>query len=914
MAGIEYNMEVYYVVKRNNDKEEVSFDKILKRIKILSSSLNINSTMLTQKLVSQIYNEIPTSKIDELAAELCASMAPDHPDYLELASRIEISNLHKNTSPSFSETVVILYGNTDIHGILSPLISKKLYDIVLKNKTKLNSYIKYKRDSLIDFFGLKTLERSYLMRTHGKIVERPQHMFMRTALGIHGTDLKEALKTYDMMSEKYFIHATPTLFNSGTNRPQLSSCFLLAMKDDSIEGIFSTVKDCAMISKWAGGIGLHIHNIRSTGTTIRGTNGCSNGIVPMLRVFNNTARYVDQGGGKRNGSFAIYLEPWHADIVSFLALKKNTGSEEERARDLFYALWIPDLFMERVKAKGKWTLMCPDECPGLADCYGAEFVTLYERYEQEGRGKKTVEASDLWYSIVESQIETGTPYMLYKDACNRKSNQKNLGTIKSSNLCTEIIEYSSADEFAVCNLASIGLPNYVVDNPINLKSVKIYSVKKCKYCDMAKQLLLDNKIEYDEELLETSGDKTKLLNSINTECKDGACVLKSQARTFPQIFVDNKLIGGYTELSQLLTPKRSFDFDKLIKVVKIVTKNLDKVIDINYYPIPETERSNRRHRPIGIGIQGLADVFAMLGMPFDSPEAYALNEKISETIYYSAVETSIELAKKREVKMLKYKELLAASGADAAAAAAELHAELRPLEAELNRTEYLGTYSSFIGSPASEGKLQFDLWEAEPSAEMKTKWNKIKKDLAKYGMRNSLLIAPMPTASTSQILGNNECFEPFTSNIYIRRTLAGEFIMINRHLIRDLLKLKLWTSELKNTIIKENGSVQNIPSIPDNIKEIYKTVWEIGNKTLIDMSAARGKYICQSQSLNLFMADPEYARITSMHFYSWKKGLKTGQYFLRTKPKAKAQQFTIEPTAAISIVNSGPEDCEACGA
>jgi ribonucleoside-diphosphate reductase alpha subunit len=920
MAGIEYNMEVYYVLKRNNDKEEVSFDKILKRIKVLSTSLNINSTMLTQKLVSQIYNEIPTSKIDELAAELCASMAPDHPDYLELASRLEISNLHKNTSPSFSETVVILYSHKDVNGIPSPLVSKNLYDIVLKNKTKLNSYIKYKRDSLIDFFGLKTLERSYLMKTNGKIVERPQHMFMRTALGIHGTEIKEALKTYDMMSEKYFIHATPTLFNSGTDRPQLSSCFLLSMKEDSIEGIFSTIKDCAMISKWAGGIGLHAHNVRATGSSIRGTNGVSNGIVPMLRVFNNTARYVDQGGGKRNGSIAIYLEPWHADISSFLSLKKNTGSEEERARDLFYALWIPDLFMKRVLDKGKWTLMCPDECPGLADCYGDEFVALYERYEQEGRGKKTIEASDLWFSIVESQIETGTPYILYKDACNSKSNQQNLGTIKSSNLCTEIIEYSSPDEFAVCNLASIGLPNYIIDTPVTIdaKSVKIYSVKNCSYCEMVKQVMRDNNIQYEEDILETSGDKNKLLNSINMECKDGVCILKSkdqQVRTFPQIFIDDELIGGYTELLRLLEPKRSFDFDKLIKVVKIVTKNLDKVIDINYYPIPETERSNRRHRPIGIGIQGLADVFAILGMPFDSPEARALNEKISENIYYSAVETSIELAKKREVKMLKYKELLAAASGDDAAVA-ELREELRPLDAELNRSTYLGTYSSFIGSPTSEGKLQYDLWGAEPSAEMKTKWAKIKKDLAKYGMRNSLLIAPMPTASTSQILGNNECFEPFTSNIYIRRTLAGEFIVINRHLIRDLLKLNLWTADLKNTIIKEKGSVQNIPSIPDNIKEIYKTVWEIGNKALIDMSADRGKYICQSQSLNLFMAEPEYARITSMHFYSWKKGLKTGQYYLRTKPKASAQQFTIEPTASISLTkaNSGPEDCEACGA
>jgi ribonucleoside-diphosphate reductase alpha subunit len=920
------NMEVYYVTKRTNEKEEVSFDKILKRIKNMSSALNINSTMLTQKLVSQIYNEIPTCKIDELAAELCASMAPDHPDYLILASRLEISNLHKNTSPSFSETIVILYGNKDHSQIHSPLISTELYNIVLKNKTKLNSYIKYDRDSLIDYFGLKTLERSYLIKILGRIIERPQHLFMRTALGIHGDDIKEALKTYDMLSQKYFIHATPTLFNSGTNRPQLSSCFLLAMKDDSIDGIFSSIKDCAMISKWAGGIGIHIHNIRATNSIIRGTNGVSNGIVPMLRVFNNTARYVDQGGGKRNGSIAIYIEPWHADINSFLSLKKNTGSEEERARDLFYALWIPDLFMERVRDKGTWTLMCPDKCPGLSDVYGAEFNTLYEQYEREGRGIKTINAGDLWFSIIESQIETGTPYMLYKDACNSKSNQQNLGTIKSSNLCTEIIEYSSPTEFAVCNLASIGLPKYIIDNP-NIEKytkVKIYSVPDCRYCIMAKRLLNECHIDYVEEILDTKDTKKQLLDSINAnnvECKDGVCILKdgqNNVRTFPQIYIDDNHIGGYQELYTFLPPAKIFDFDKLIKVVKIITRNLDKIIDVNYYPIPETERSNKLHRPIGIGIQGLADVFAMLKMPFDSIEARALNEKIAETIYYSAVETSIELSKKREVKMNKLKELMVEHKNGSLSDTSEMdllrESLCNPLDEELNRDKYLGSYSSFIGSPANKGKLQYDLWGEEPSVEMKPRWNKVKKDLHKYGMRNSLLIAPMPTASTSQILGNNECFEPFTSNIYIRRTLAGEFIMINKHLIRDLLALGLWNTELKNTIIKENGSVQNIPYIPDNIKEIYKTVWEVGNKTLIDMSADRGKYICQSQSLNLFMADPEYSRITSMHFYSWKRGLKTGQYYLRTKPAAKAQQFTIEPDKSPVPNMMVPEDCEACGA
>jgi len=819
-------MEVDHVTKRNGELEETSFEKIQKRIKTLSTNgrtLNINPTRISQKICGEIYNKIPTNKIDELAAEICASLSTEHPDYTELASRIEISNLHKNTSPSYSETTRMLYENGK-----APLISKELYTFVEENKTKLNSYIKYKRDNLIDFFGLKTLQKSYLFKINGKIIERPQHLFMRVSLGIHGDSLKDALKTYDLMSEKYFIHATPTLFNAGTARPQLSSCFLLAMRDDSIDGIYSSLRDCALISKWAGGIGIHIHNIRGRKSAIKGTNGTSNGIVPMLRVFNNTARYVDQGGGKRQGSFAIYVEPWHCDIMSFLLLRKNHGNEEERCRDLFYGLWVPDLFMERVKSQGKWSLFCPDECPGLSDCYGEEFEKLYTKYESEGKYREQINANDLWYKIVESQIETGTPYICYKDACNNKSNQKNLGTIKSSNLCTEIIEYSSPDEFAVCNLASVGLSKYV-----------------------------------------------------NTE-------------------------------------KKVFDFDKLYKNVKVITKNLNKIIDINYYPLEETERSNRRHRPIGIGVQGLADVFAMLKIPFSSPEALELNERIFEMIYYSALETSMELSKKREIGMkqlvqLRTKETITLTEEETSLIDT-LTTELKPIDRELNREKYLGSYSSFEGSPASNGILQFDLWGEQPSEDMLPKWNKLKKDVQKYGIRNSLLLAPMPTASSSQILGNNEAFEAFTTNIGVRKTLAGEFVVLNKHLIYDLIELNLWNTELKNKIIENDGSVQNIDCIPDNIKEIYKTVWEIGNKTLIDMSAARGKYICQSQSLNLFMAEPDFRKITSMHFYSWKKGLKTGMYYLRTKAVSHAQKFTIEPKKKVIACSITNPDCDSCGA
>ena len=846
------SMEYEYVLKRNGSQERVYFDKINYRIEKLCSNLNINSTRVTRNITQKMYNGILTRELDELGAQIAASLSTEHPDYGVLASRIIISNHHKNTSPSFSETMRILYENTDVQGNQSPLISKELYDIVEENRAKLNDTIKYERDYLFDYFGFKTLERSYLMRVKsdtigkntlkGDVVERPQHMFMRVALGIHGSSIKDAINTYNLMSNKYFIHATPTLFNAGTRRPQLSSCFLLAMKEDSIDGIYSTLRDCAMISKWAGGIGLHIHNIRAKNSMIRGTNGISNGIVPMLRVFNNTARYVDQGGGKRNGSIAIYIEPWHKDIFDFLLLKKNHGNEEDRARDLFYALWVCDLFMRRVKENGKWTLFCPDRCPELSNTHGEEFEKIYLDYEKKGVGTE-VEAQKLWFAILESQIETGTPYLLFKDAANKKSNQKNLGTIKSSNLCTEIIEYSNSEQFAVCNLASIGLPMY----------------------------------------LENSDDSNGI-------------------------------------------PK--FNFKKLIEVTKVITRNLNKVIDINYYPVPETYRSNSLHRPIGIGVQGLADVFARLKIAFDSTEARTLNAQIFEAIYYGALAASCELAKEREDIIQEFIELseneeVYESITDNELEYDDLLEKMRKdyhiLDEELDREEFLGSYSSYIGSPMYNGQLQFDMWEGD--TELSLDWDLMRSEIKKYGVRNSLLLAPMPTASTSQILGNNECFEPFTTNIYLRRTLAGEFIVINKYLVNELLSLGIWNTDLKNKIVEANGSIQHLDEIPDNIKKIYKTVWETSNKTLIDMSADRGRFICQSQSLNLFIEKPSFNNLSSMHFYSWKSGLKTGLYYLRTRPVASAQKFTIEPKKkgtketekkVLACSRDNP-DCEACG-
>ncbi|XP_072333631.1 ribonucleoside-diphosphate reductase large subunit isoform X2 [Scyliorhinus torazame] len=738
------------------------FDKITSRIQKLCYGLNpdfVDPAQITMKVIQGLYSGVTTVELDTLAAETAATMTTKHPDYAILAARIAVSNLHKETKKVFCEVMEDLfnYVNPLTHNP-SPMISKETLDIVLENKDRLNSAIIYDRDFSYNFFGFKTLERSYLLKINGKVAERPQHMLMRVAVGIHKRDIDAAIETYNLLSERWFTHASPTLFNAGTNRPQLSSCFLLAMKDDSIEGIYDTLKQCALISKSAGGIGVAVSCIRATGSYIAGTNGNSNGLVPMLRVYNNTARYVDQGGNKRPGAFAIYLEPWHMDVFDFLELKKNTGKEEQRARDLFYALWIPDLFMKRVESNQDWSLMCPHDCPGLDETWGEEFETLYERYEQEGRARKVVKAQQLWYAIIESQTETGTPYMVYKDACNRKSNQQNLGTIKSSNLCTEIVEYTSNNEVAVCNLASVALNMYV-------------------------------------------------------------------------------------------TADRTYDFKKLADVTRVVVRNLNKIIEVNYYPIPEAEYSNKKHRPIGIGVQGLADTFILMRYPFESEEAQKLNIQIFETIYYAALDASCDLAKE------------------------------------------LGPYDSYQGCPVSKGILQYDMWNVTPTDLWD--WKELKVKIAKHGIRNSLLMAPMPTASTAQILGNNESIEPYTSNIYTRRVLSGEFQIANPHLLKDLTEQGLWSEEMKNQIISQNGSIQSIEGIPDDIKSLYKTVWEISQKTVIKMAADRGAYIDQSQSLNIHVAEPNYGKLTSMHFYGWKQGLKTGMYYLRTRPAANPIQFTL---------------------
>jgi ribonucleotide reductase alpha subunit len=805
------------VTKRNGKLEDISFDKILSRVKKLCQEANIqiNYSSLVMKVIDQLFDKIPTTRIDELTAEQCAALSTNHPDYGVLAGRVIVSNHQKNTCSSFSQVMEDLYNYTDSNGKHCPIISGKLWNVVRYNPELIDSWINYERDYLIDYFGFKTLERSYLFKINGKTVERPQHMWLRVSLGIHGNDLNSAKETYDLMSLKYFTHATPTLFNAGTPKAQLSSCYLIAMESDSLEGIFSTLTDCAQISKWAGGIGLHIHNIRANNSLIRGTNGLSTGIVPMLRVFNNTARFINQGG-KRNGSFAIYLEPWHPDIEDFLEMRKNHGDEEQRARDLFYALWVSDLFMERVKTNAEWSLFCPDECPGLASVYGQDFVDLYTKYETEGNARKTINARDLWFRILDAQMETGTPYLLYKDASNKKSNQKNLGTIMSSNLCCEILEYSDDKETAVCNLASIALPTFV-----------------------------------------------------NEETK-------------------------------------TFDYDKLHEVAKVVTNNLNNVIDINFYPTPKTKTSNLKHRPIGIGVQGLADTFILMDIPFHSDEAKEINKNIFETIYHAALEKSNEIAVER-TKMLK--PLLQGSRS-------LLLEQINEYDyVRLNKLpELLGAYSSFEGSPASEGILQFDLWGVQPSD--RYDWTKLKTSIHTSGLRNSLLVAPMPTASTSQILGFNECFEPLTSNLYSRRTLAGEFVVANKYLMRDLIKLGLWNEKIKNNIIANQGSIQQLTILPQHIRNKYKIVWEMPMKHLIDMSADRGAFICQSQSLNLWLEDPNYNNLTSMHFYSWSKGLKTGIYYLRRKAKHQAQQFTIEPEKnAKGEKDSEPDEiCEMCSA
>ena len=797
-----------HVIKRNTLCEDVSFDKVLNRLKNLSSDLNINVYELAQKVCSRIYDGVNTCELDELAAYLSSSMSIDNPDYSVLASRIIISNHQKNTSPSFSETIQILYNNKDIHGEDSPLVSDELYEIVNNNKEKLNNYIDYQRDFLFDYFGFKTLERAYLIKINKKIIERPQHLWMRVAIGIHGNDIKDVLETYDLMSKKYFTHATPTLFNSGTRRPQLSSCFLCSVNDDSISGIYDSLKEMALISKYAGGIGIHIHQVRSKGSHIRGTNGTSNGIIPMLRVFNNTARYVDQAG-KRLGSIAVYLETWHSDIEAFLELKKNHGSEEERCRDLFLALWVSDLFMKRVKENKKWSLMCPDKCRGLSDVYGKEFEELYEKYENEEKYTKQINAQDLWFKILEAQIEQGVPYILYKDAANNKSNQKNIGTIKSSNLCAEVLIHSSPEETGVCNLASICLPTYINDN--------------------------------------------------------------------------------------------QFNFEKLHSVVKTIVKNLNKVIDINFYPIEKGRVSNLRHRPIGIGVQGLADVFMILEYPFESKEASKLNNEIFETIYHAAVEASMELAKKRG----KIIDDILNNNSDL-----DINKYVNEFENDIIKTKYKGAYSSFEGSPISQGLFQFDLWKENPSD--RYDWELLRNDIKEYGIRNSLLLSPMPTASTSQIMGFNESFEPITNNIYQRKTLSGEFIVINKYLIKKLIDKGLWNKEMKDTIILYEGSVQNIKEIDQDLKDLYKTSWEIKQKKIIDMSADRGKYICQTQSLNIFMEEPDFQKLSSMHFYGHSKGLKTGSYYLRTKPKAKTQQFTIDPDFAKRKMRCADENADSC--
>ena len=781
------------VIKRDGRKESVKFDKITARIDKLSYGLNtdfVKTIEIAKKVIDGLYDGVSTQELDELAAETAATLTTKHPDFATLAARIAVFNLHKTTSKSFSSTMKRLYTYVNPKtGENASLLSKEVYGVINKNAALLDSSIIYDRDFSYDYFGFKTLEKSYLLRLDGKVIERPQHMLMRVASGIHMDDIDSVLETYNLLSEKWFTHATPTLFNAGTPKPQLSSCFLLTMKEDSIDGIYDTLKQCAKISQSAGGIGLSIHNVRGTGSYIKGTNGVSNGIIPMLRNFDMTARYVDQGGGKRKGSFAIYIEPWHSDIFEFLQLKKNHGKEELRARDLFYAMWIPDLFMKRVEANEDWSLFSPDEAKNLHETYGEEFEKLYEKYEKEGKARKTVKAQDLWFEILEAQIETGNPYILYKDAANKKSNQKNLGTIKSSNLCTEIIEYTAPDEVAVCNLASIALNKFVKDD-------------------------------------------------------------------------------------------LTYDHQKLYEITKVITKNLNKVIDVNYYPVEEARNSNMRHRPIGIGVQGLADTFILMRHAFDSPEAKQLNAEIFETIYFAAMESSMEIAQKE------------------------------------------GPYKTYEGSPVSKGIFQFDMWGVVPSSK-RWDWTKLKREVKKHGVRNSLLLAPMPTASTSQILGNNECFEPYTSNIYTRRVLSGEFIVVNKHLLKDLIKLKLWDENMKDTLMAANGSIQDIKEIPDDIKLLYRTVWEVSQKSIIDMAADRGAYICQSQSMNIHMQDANFGKLTSMHFHAWKKGLKTGLYYLRTKAAADAIKFTIvkdekaidkdQEQAAMQCSIDNQDDCEMCG-
>ena len=887
------------VQKRSGEYEDVSFDKILNRMKSLSfgeeftKKLDIDPTVIAQKVCSEIYDGVTTRELDTLASEVAISLYSTNPDYSVLASRIVVSNHHKNTEGNFGKKTRMLF-NAITDERSTPLVNRDYHDFVEENEQEILSVIDYQRDYDFDFFGLKTLEKSYLYKINGVIVERPQDMIMRVALSIHRNDIGKAFETYDLMSRHYFTHATPTLYNAGSNREQYASCFLLAMKDDSIKGIYDTLADCATISQHAGGIGLHIHNIRSTNSFIAGTNGKSNGIVPMLRVFNDTARYVDQGGGKRNGSFAIYLEPWHPDIFEFLELKKNHGNELERARDLFYALWIPDLFMERVRDDKEWTLVCPNECQTLSNVYGEQFNHLYLELERKGQGVQTVPARKLWNAILTSQIETGTPYLLYKDACNRKSNQQNLGTIKSSNLCTEIIQYSSPEETAVCNLASVSLKKMLIAKDVSSIRLKLYSKPGCLYCTMAKNLCEQLGVAYE------SISYKELLMSGETPRKV----------TFPKIFDVSTggmtPIGGFEDLERFLRP--TFDFKKLETVIQVMTRNLNNIIDYNYYPTIETKTSNLRHRPIGLGVQGLANVFFEMKIPFTSNEAKQLNRDIFETIYFASMTASMEMAKERESLMIQYKQGFDQHKDDGVSATTidshtmnRLSDQLNAIPEELDRSRFLGSYSSFENSPLAQGLYQFDLWGVEPGD--RYDWSSLMKDIQRYGVRNSLLVAPMPTASTAQILGNYECFEPPQTNIYSRRVLAGEYMVLNNYLVRDLMLSNQWSKEMKNKIIANDGSVQGITEIPQCFLERYKTVWEMSQKDIIDMAADRGAFICQSQSLNLFMATPDTNKLTSMHFYAWKKGLKTGIYYLRTRPSSKALQFTVKPV-----------ECESCSA
>lgn len=919
------------VIKRNGSKEDVSFDKVLNRIRMAADGLEVNPTLIAQRTLARIYDGVKTSELDELAAQLSISLMTTNPDYGTLASRIIISNHHGNTSDKFTDIVFALANQIhDKTGEKISNVSQELVEICEKYGEQINNKIDYTRDYFFDYFGFKTLEKlQYLLRdTKGKTLERPQHLIMRVSLALWSSvNLEQAFETYELLSQKYFIHATPTNFNAGTPRQQLSSCFLIAMKSDSIIGIYDTLKECAQISKHAGGIGLHIHNIRAKGALIKGTNGTSNGIVPMLRNFNDTARYVDQGGGKRNGSFAIYLEPWHADVEDFLKLKLNTGSEEERCRDLFYALWIPDLFMERVEKNQPWTLFCPSEAPGLADVYGDEFKELYERYEREGRGRKQVDAQKLWFKVLDAQIETGTPYLCYKDAANKKSNQKNLGVIKSSNLCVapetyiltdkgpiKISELSgqdvnvwNGDKWSKTTVMKTGenqsLLKVIINNDIydtNISDVDYvciehdddyspYLGQKILYCTPYHKFILQDGSRVDANML-TPGMELKKWTCISSDSEyvviTGKIISVVDDGRIDDTYCFNEpenhagvfngiLTGNCSEIMEVSTPDetsvcnlasislpayvnpktKQFDFDTLRKVVKVAIKNLNRVIDINYYPTPETKNSNMRHRPVGLGIQGLADVFALMRLPWESEKALELNQRIFEHMYYAAVESSAEIAEKE------------------------------------------GPYSTYEGSPISKGQFQYDLWGVQPLTQKDNTlpWEDLKKKVAKAGVRNSLLIAPMPTASTSQIMANNECFEPFTSNIYTRRTLAGEFIIVNKYLMRDLARLDLWNENMKQQIIARNGSVQGIEEIPESIQRLYKTSWEIKQKTLIDMAVARGAFICQSQSLNLFVAEPNYAKLTSMHFYAWKQGLKTGMYYLRTRAPVMAQKFTVDP-------------------